>query len=174
MAKVGLTKLELKKNTEVETIVFNEQEIEVKQYLPIEDKLDLIGRIVNASVDDNGYYNPVKIHIFSILGIIESYSNLNITDKQKEDVFKLYDLFVSTGLSAAIFNAANPFEIKQLQGWIAELIDSIYSYKNSILGMLDIIKEDYDSLNLDASVIEEKLGNKENLQFLKEVLDNLG
>ena len=42
MAKVAFSKLGLKINNDVKTVVFNEQTIEVKQYLPIEEKLNLI------------------------------------------------------------------------------------------------------------------------------------
>ena len=39
MAKVSLTKLGLKVNQDAKSIEFNEQIIEVKQYLPINEKL---------------------------------------------------------------------------------------------------------------------------------------
>ena len=42
MAKVSFTKLGLKKNEEVGILHINEQDIEVKQYLPINEKLELI------------------------------------------------------------------------------------------------------------------------------------
>lgn len=174
MAKVGLTKLDLKKNTEIEIIKFNEQEIEVKQYLPIEEKLDLIANIVNDSVDDNGYYNPAKVYIFTIIRMVEAYSNLNITEKQKEDIFKLYDLFAGSGLSAAIFQAINPMEVQQTQRWIAELIDSIYQYKNSLVGIFDAIKDDYVDLEETASELQETIGDKDNLTLLKDILTKLG
>ena len=41
MAKIAFSKLEIKKvNNEVKNIQFNDIEIEVKQYLPIQDKLN--------------------------------------------------------------------------------------------------------------------------------------
>lgn len=174
MAKVGLTKLGLTKNTEVEIVEWNEQKIEVKQYLPIEEKLRLISNVVNLSVDDNGYYNPAKIYIYTILEILDIYTNINFTEKQKEDVAKTYDLVVSSGLSAKIFGALNPYEYQQLQSWIQELIDSIYQYKNSLVGMMEIIKEDYGDIELDAENIQKTLGDQENLAFLKDVMDKLG
>ena len=67
MAKVSFTKLGLKKNEDVEIVEWNEQKIEVKQYLPIEDKLNLITAIIQNSIDDNGYYNPAKIYVNTII-----------------------------------------------------------------------------------------------------------
>lgn len=174
MAKIGLTKLGLTKNVEIEIVEWNEQKIEVKQYLPIEDKLKLISNIVNLSVDDNGYYNPAKIYIYTILEVLDSYTNINFTEKQKEDTAKTYDLIVSSGLSAKIFEALNPYEYQQLQSWIKELINSIYQYKNSLVGMMEIIKEDYGDIELDAENIQKALGDQDNLSFLKDVMDKLG
>ena len=63
MAKVTFSKLNLQKDLSIDSFDFNGQIIEVKNYLPMEDKLKLINTIVNMSVDENGYYNPVKIYI---------------------------------------------------------------------------------------------------------------
>ena len=49
MAKVTFTKLGLKKKEENKEFIYNEQVIEVKQYLPINDKLVMISNIINAA-----------------------------------------------------------------------------------------------------------------------------
>jgi len=59
--KPTFAKLGLKLDNNIKTIVINEQEIEVKQYLPINDKLDLISTVINLSMDDNNFANPVKV-----------------------------------------------------------------------------------------------------------------
>ena len=87
MAKVSFTKLGLKKNEEVKTIKFNDIEIEVKQYLPANDKLALIGNVINNSHSTN-FANPVLIEVMGSLEIIYAYTNINFTDKQKEDPMK--------------------------------------------------------------------------------------
>lgn len=174
MAKIGLTKLGLTKNTEIEKVEWNGEEIEIKQYLPIENKLNMIMAILNSSIDDNGYYNPAKVYVYTIINMLDFYTNINFTDKQKEDISKTYDLIVGSGLSTKIFESINPYEYQQIQSWIIELIDSIYKYKNSIVGMMEIIKEDYSNIELDAEKLQETLGDKENLGFLQEVMEKMG
>lgn len=174
MAKVAFSKLGLKKTEEVEVIEWNEQKIEVKQYLPIEDKLDMIANIINQSADYNGYYNPARIYIFTILEMIDYYTNISLTEKQKADVFKTFDLFVNSGLSVAIFDKINPYEYNQIKSWVHELINSIYNYKNSVVGIMDTIKEDFNLMDLDASKIAQNLGNKENMELLKDILTQMG
>jgi len=51
MAKVTFTKLALKKKEEVKNIKINDIDIEIKQYLPVNDKLDLIARVISGAHD---------------------------------------------------------------------------------------------------------------------------
>ena len=95
MANIAFTKLGLKKNQEIKTIVINEQNIEVKQYLPMNDKLSLMGKVLTDSQDDNNFANPIKLEIFTNLYLIKFYTNITLTEKQWEDIPKLYDLLES-------------------------------------------------------------------------------
>lgn len=183
MAKVTFTKLGLKKNIDVKTITWNDQEIEVKQYLPIEEKLELITNVLNESIDENNYYNVARVHIFMVLEMVFAYTNISFTDKQKEDVFKLYDLIVSSGLWHALWHYEDAGkdvgvipedEYDTIHWWIEDMIDNIYKYKNSLMGILDAVQEDYSNLNLDSENIRENLSNPENLALLKNVLTKLG
>lgn len=173
--KVGLTKLGLKKNTNLISLEWNGQVIEIKEYLPIEDKIGVIERIVNQSLDDNNFANPARIMINTTLEIMFAYTNINFTDKQKEDRLGLYDLLVSSGLWAQVEDRLTEIgELKIIIKTTNDVIDEIYKYKNSAMGILQVISEDYSNLDLDAEKIRDKLGNKENMEFLKEVMDKMG
>lgn len=174
MAKVSLTKLGLKVNQDIKTIEFNEQIIEVKQYLPINDKLELISNVINLSHDDNNFANPVKVSVFTALEIMYAYTNINFTDKQKEDPTKLYDMLISSGLVAAVVNAIPEPEYHEVLCGVSDSIDAIYAYKNSVMGILETVIADYSSMNLDATNIYNKLADPENMDLIKQVLTKLG
>ena len=174
MAKISFTKLGLKKNTNVINLTWNDQIIEIKEYLPIEEKIAIIERIVNQSLDDNNFANPVRVRINAALEIVFAYTNINFTDKQKEDRLALYDLLAGTGLLKAIYDALPSNEYITMDTTVWEVIDEIYRYKTSVLGILQAVSQDYSNLELDADKIREKLGNKENIEFLKNVMDKLG
>lgn len=175
MAKLPFTKLGLKKNQEIKTLTWNEQVIEIKQYLPMQEKLQLMSKVINLSHDkDSNYSNPIKVNIYTKLNIIENYTNITFTDKQKEDVCKLYDLFKESGLMEEIFNAIPEQEIMEIENSIKKAIKSIYAYQNSVMGILDNISSDYSNMNLDALNIQEALGDPNNLTLLKQVIDKLG
>lgn len=176
MAKIAYSKLGLNKmvNKEPVIIKFNDQEIEVIQYLPMEKKLDLISDIINSSVDEKNYCNFCRVEIFITIKLIEAYTNLNITDKQKEDIFKFYDQIVASGLAEAVITVIPASDYSFIYRNTLKTIKNIYKQRNSVLGILETISTDYSNLNLDASEIQKKLADPESMELLKNVLSKLG
>ena len=174
MAKVSFAKLGLIKNQEVKNVEWGEYSIEVKQYLPINEKLNLISNVINSAHDENNYSNPVKVDVYTALEIMYAYTNINFTEKQKEDVTKLYDLIVSSGLYAKVLEAIPGNEHCNLLNAIKKSIDAIYTYQNSAMGILDTITSDYSGLSLEAAEIQKKLAEGNGVEFLKEVMAQLG
>ena len=174
MAKVSFTKLGLKKNEDVGILHINEQDIEVKQYFPINEKLELISSVINSAADENNFSNPIKENVFLMLEILYHYTNINFTDKQKEDPVKLYDLVVSSGLVNKVTDLIPEEELDEVINGVAQSVKAIYAYQNSIMGILDAISTDYSNLNLDASEIQKKLADPDNMALLKQVLTKLG
>ena len=174
MAKIPFSKLGLKMNNEVTMVVHGDQEIEVRQYLPMTEKLDVISDIVNQSVDNNGFYNPVKVKIFMAIEVVSAYTNLSFTAKQKEDPLKLYDLLISTGLFNKVVQAISSEDWKEIQDSTWSTISNIYQYRNSVLGILESISTDYSNLSLEASDIQQRLTEGKGVEFLQEVISKLG
>lgn len=171
MAKIGFTKLGLKPNEDKVNIRYNDQIIEVKQYLPLEDKLAFITKVITLAHDANNFSNPLKVEVFTFLGIIEEYTNINLTQKQKETPTKIYDLFQSTGLKEKIINAIPEKEYKELIKGLHDSIESVYKYQNSVLGVLDAISQDYKGINFDLDELQDKLMNPEQLQAIKSLAE---
>lgn len=177
MAKIAFSKLGLTKDKldEFQTVEFNDQTVEVKQYLSIAEKAELISRVLNNSVDDDaGYYNNLKLDMWLALEIVYAYSNISFTEKQKSDPMKLYDLLSSNKLLNLIIGLVPESEFYYLTKVTHELATAIYTYRNSALGILDSIGRDYSNLNLDATEIQKKLADPENLTLLKNVIEKLG
>lgn len=175
MAKIGFSKLSLKRNDSIKEIELNGQKIEIKQFLPTGDKLDLISRVVNLSTDDNAFYNPCKVEIFEIIETIIAYTNINVTDKQFEDVLKLYDLFVSSGFKDAIYEAIPKEEIDYINKSIFATITEIYRYRDSALGIMQSVAEDFKNTDLDArKIINTLQENPEGMELLKDVVTKVG
>jgi hypothetical protein len=86
--------------------------------------------------------------MFTKLELVFAYTNLSFTDKQKSDLFKLYDQIVSSGLLDEIINVIGS-EYVTIKAQVQETIESIYSYKNSVLGILETVSEEYQEANFD-------------------------
>lgn len=174
MAKISFTKLGLTKNNNVASFEWNGQTIEIKQYLPIQEKMDLIATVLNQCQDENNFINEAKMVLFMNLEITYRYTNINFTEKQKEDPAKLYDLLAGSGLFDDIFTVLPQNEYKSIVMWLSKTAEHIYNYRNSVYGILDAMNSDYQNLSLDADSIRKKLSDPQVLDTLKDVLTKLG
>ena len=179
MAKVPFSKLQASVNGCDACVSYmnrsgEEIKYEVKHYLPFKEKLELVSNIINKSVDDNGFYNPMRVKMNMVLEVTYAYTNLSFTEKMREDPFKLYDILVSTGIFTDIVNVIREKDWIEIQDSVWATIKNIYDYKNSVMGILDVLKEDYDNLNFDATEIQKKIGDPDNIALLRDIITKLG
>lgn len=175
MAKVPFTKLKCKINDNEVSVQIGEETIAVKQYLPIQDKLGLISRVVEfAHEQDYNYSNPVKIGVYRDLEVVFTYTNISFTDKQKEDLPKLYDMLYSSGIIKTIINNIPEDEYMEIVCGIEDSVEAIYQYQNSALGILDGIKNNYNEASFDVEKLQEAVKNISNTPLVKEIMPLLG
>ena len=133
MSKITYNGLKLKINTETNKV--GDTEIEVLKYLPIEDKISLIN-ICLQSAKEGAIFNQVKLDAYFHIYLVMMYSNINFTDKQKEEPLKLYDTLQSNGLLDQIIAAIDEKEYSNLVQFLNHQMEDIYTYKNTIGGIL--------------------------------------
>lgn len=141
MAKVTFSSLKLKTNTDVKEVKIGEHIIEVKQYLSIENKNDLV-EIALQKAEENGIYNEILLDMYFNLNIIYLYTNITFTDKQKEDEPKLYDVLESNGLIDSVVAALPQREYAELVGYVEQMKKNILKYKNTAGAVLQSIIQD--------------------------------
>ena len=123
MAKPTYTELKLSSDITPKELEWGDQKIEVKQYLSMQDKLTFIGDVLNSAADNNRFYAQGKVDMFFALKVIESYTNLLITDEQKANPIKLYDEIKASGFYDNVINLIP-----------AEEIDYLYDLEDSKMG----------------------------------------
>ena len=96
MAKVSYANLKLKVNSDITTFNFNGTEIELLNYLPMEDKYDIIMIALQKAQEDD-IINPLKLDMYFHLNLVYLYTNLSFTEKQRENEEKIYDALKSNG-----------------------------------------------------------------------------
>ena len=174
MAKVSFSSLKLKVDDSTQTIKLANADIVLKNYLPVNEKLDLISTIINESADDLKFYNVGKIEIFKTIELIKHYTNINFTDKQLEDPTKLYDMLVSSGIANTIIGSIHEDELNFIDDVLMDTVDAVYKYQNSVMGILDIVTKDYENLNFDVSELQKNISDPNNLTLLKDIVTKLG
>ena len=175
MAKVPFTKLKCKINEDSIPVQIGEETIAIKQYLPIQEKLGLISRVVEwAHEQDTNYSNPVKSDVYTELEIVFNYTNISFTDKQKEDLPKLYDTLKSSGILEEIIKNIPEAEINAIFSGVWRSAESIYKYQNSALGILDGIKRNYNQAEFDIEALKKSLKEISDAPLMKEIVPLLG
>jgi len=158
-----------------ETIKIQDQEIIIKQYLPIEDKIKLITNVLQKSADDNNFANPIKLEVWFNLELIKAYTNIDLPEEDLEyNPTKVYDLLEVNNIFDLIAAKIDNGEYQQLYEWTMTTIEAYYKYRNSAMGIFEQISADYSNLELDAAKIQKEIADPSNLTLLKEVLTKLG
>ena len=170
--KVGLTKLITKKQGDVKTIEINGETIEVKQYLPLEEKLGMVRDIGLAAIGEQ-YINPVTLDVLLDIKLVQYYTNINFTEKQLEETEKLYDTLVLNDIVNAVINALPLEEIDVLRSWVFRTVNEVSTFRNSAMGIMETINKNYDATKLDLEALNSELRTPEMQEFVKN-LPNMG
>lgn len=156
MSKISFNKLNIAKETEVKTFTFNDVEIEVKQYLDLNSKKNIIDFALNGNKDLNFVNKLVSDALFNYL-LVLSYTNIELTTKkEKEDPVKVYDLMEKSGLIDAVYSHIPTQEIKELVEAYQNSVEEFNNYKRSFKGIVDTFITDIpEQLEALSSVLED-------------------
>lgn len=175
MAKISFTKLNKIKSLPVVEISIDDQKVLVEQYLPLEEKVNLITSVIEQSGNgEEGFFNIVKLEAYYIIEMIRAYTNISFTEKQLEDTTKLYDAIRLNDVWAAVEDAIPKAEREYVWSNILALAREITTYNNSVLGVLKAISSDRDNLNFDVEEIMKNLNDPQALSLLKGMVDMTG
>lgn len=139
--KISYHNLNLKIKIPVDTFIFQNETIEVRQYIPAADKYDLV-MITLQEAKENGIYNPWKLDVFFHLNLIYMCTNLSFTPKQREDELAIYDNLKSNGFLDDFLKVFDSYEYAELQDLITQIIDAEMKYRNSAAAVLQSIIQD--------------------------------
>ena len=118
-----------------------DQEVEVLQYLPILDKIDLIDIALQKAEEDLGY-NELKLEMYFNLNIVYMYSNLEFTAEEVENEEQLYDELESNGIILDIIGAMNDDEYNFLVDHLEIIKENKMKFKNSVAGVAQSFIQD--------------------------------
>ena len=134
---------DLKLKTKEDTVIarVNNIDIEVLQYLPILDKIDLI-QIALQKSEENGIYNEMKLDMYFHLYIIYMYTNLEFSDEDRLDEATLYDELNSNDIIIGVLGALDDNEYNTLLDYLTKMKFANVTYRHSAAAVIQTIIQD--------------------------------
>lgn len=131
--------LGLKTNAESISFIFQDKEIEIFKYLPLEYKYDVIMASLHDS-DEQGVYNYLKLDAYFNLNMFLSYvKNVNFTQAEMADKLKLYNEIYSSGLLDAFLAAVDEKEYNDCYDVVEKMVEEIMKYRNTAGAVLQTV-----------------------------------
>lgn len=174
MAKINLKQLITIKATEPITININNIDITVKQYLPLDEKMELVQRVLNRAVDETGFFSPMRLDVILELEIIRTYTDINITDKMMDTPGKVYDQIENNGIWRDILTTLPQTEYHALHQAVNDCAAAVTSYQTSFVGVMKNISENYDATKINIDELMKTLDQPDKVGMVKEILDKMG
>ena len=135
MGKVSYANMKLKTNENVKEVQIGDAKSEVKQYLPVEEKYSFLNIVLQNSLE-NDIYHPVKVDMYFHLYLVYLYTNINFTDKQKEDENKLFDILLTNGIIEGVITTMPEVEYNSLVNLLNQIIEKNEKYKTTFAGVV--------------------------------------
>lgn len=177
MAKIAFSKLNKIKSIPAKTIIIADAEVVVAQYLPLDEKLNLIQSVIEQSGNgEEGFYNIVKLQTYYTIEMIRAYTNISFTEKQLEDTPKLYDAIVMNNIWEQISFTIPSKEKEFIWDNLLNLAREITDYNHSALGVLKAVKDDYGNEAFSLDKINEmltKMQNPEEMKLVKAAIEDM-
>lgn len=177
MAKIAFSKLNKIKSIPAKTITIADAEVSVAQYLPLEEKLNLIQSVIEQSGNgEEGFYNIVKLRTYYTIEMLKAYTNISFTEKQLEDIPKLYDAITINRVWDQVSEIIPDEELEYTWGNTRKLAREITDYNHSALGVLKAIKQDYGDEAFSLDKINEvlaKMQNPDEMKLVKAAIEDM-
>lgn len=126
---------------EYNIINFNNHEIKVLKYLPVEEKFDLIMIALQKSIV-NGIYNPIRLKVFFTLNIMYLYTDILFEVEERVDEGALYDELMRNGLIQLVLNAFDAEEWHELNKMFNETLEAEKAYRTTAAAIIAKLVDD--------------------------------
>ena len=155
MAILNYKDLNLVKLNSFKTFDWKGKKIEILNYLPIEEKYDIVMITLQKSFEE-GIYNPIKLDMYYHLNLVYAFTNLVFTDEDRQDEAKLYDELVSSGFMEEFLKNIDSQVYTEMQEDIENIAELNMEYNNSTAS---IVKKFVDDLPANAEAAQKIVDN---------------
>lgn len=182
MKKIQITSLGMPSAAqETQTITVNDIDIEVKKRIPYEELIEAIEWCVNSIIDDRSYISAPVQFIIQEVALVKFFTNLDTSDAMTENFslssfYEWYDILQANDIPDSLHKIIDKKQLSFLTETLDRTLNSIISYRNSAVGIVDRLTEQnrLDKLNMDTVLDELDKGEYQKIIDLMNAMANDG
>lgn len=174
MSKVPFSKLKTKIPQEVISTQIPDTDLtlDILTYLPQNTKAEFIGFVVENSIDQTtGCTSPLRLDTWFSIALAKYYGQITFTDKQLEDVGKVYDILQSNNVFNIIAHAIPTEEYSYIKNCTETTAADVARYNTSAAGIIGAMREESGGLEKQIEDILKQIQDKENISELLSIRD---
>lgn len=155
------------------TVKINETtELEVRNYLPIAEKGDLVTFVINGALDNmTGCFSPLRLEVYFGIAIVKWYAGVTFENQEVMDIGSIYDTLEANNVILSVMGAIPEEELEFVESLVKDTAEDIARYNTSFAGMLSAMSGNADSLDAQLTELLEKIKNKEGMELLSVIKD---
>lgn len=167
--------MNLQVNIATHIVKHGDIELEVKEVIPMADKIDLIQFVVDNTVDMlTGTFSPIRLEVWYTLAICKWYAGIEFSDEDLQNVTVTYDELDFSGLANEIMAVIDPSEREYLEQAVNDTVQDIGRYNTSAAGIIHSMSNNASGLDEQITELLEKVKNGEGLEQLAAIKDVVG
>lgn len=173
--KISFKDLGLVVDEKVTTLTFNGKEIKMRNYLPINEKVDFISYVFNNSIDEeSNTFSPIRMNTFFEVGLIRWYTNIDFSEEELDEIEKTCDKLKSSGLVTKVRTNIDYAEYNLIYSLALETIQDYEKFANSFVGMMQAMSQENNLMSKELDDIISKISNKEGIEELVNIKNIMG
>lgn len=154
-----------------EITVADGQKVSVKQYLPIDDKAELIKYIIDWALDTTtGCFSPIRTEVFFSLAVCRWYAGIEVHD----NFSYYYDVLETWGILDEIMSYIPEGELRYLRELVDATVADVARYNNSAAGLIQMMNTNAEGLDSQLQSILSQIKNGKGLEQLAAIKDVVG
>lgn len=112
--------------------------VNVKQYIPTNEKIKIIEALVESCIE-SGFVNRIKLDAFFSVFLVLNYTDIEIENEKRDEdsLMEIYDFLESNGFVQFIINAIPKEEIKFLEDSLEKTINDLMVFRCSTAGAIE-------------------------------------
>lgn len=175
MKEIAFNTMGIQPNIGVKEVDFKSMVLEVRTYLPIDDKTQFIQFVVNGALDEmTGTFSPLRTEVYFAIAVCRWYAGITFTEEDLVNVAAVYDALETNGVIDTIVSEIPEEEMGFISSLVEETTKDIARYNSSAAGIIQSMNSDASGLDTQITQILDKIKNSEGLEQLAVIKDVVG